>query len=185
MNTHDKTRRFARRLLGASLIATIALIGNAQAADAPASTLLIKEQADGSLIAFQPNGQSLRAVALNHQAAAVASDCITLESRSGPVHRQSSVLRNTCAHEVVVSYCVEAASGSARACEGLGKRDMTMARIAAGDTMKLVSQAAADSQVNWVACRGDADAISSLTLGGTRGECLTPASAPLVANAGQ
>ena len=69
---------------------------------------------------------------------------------------------------------------SARACESLGKRDLQTTQVAAGETLALAHQAAADKQVNWVACRVDADAVSSLTERGSRGECLTPVTEPLV-----
>jgi len=183
MTTIDNARRFACRLLGSSLVATFALAGNAQAADPTATTLIVQEQSDGTLIAFQPTVKQLRAVTLRHQDDAVASDCITLERRGGPTQQRASVLRNRCADTVAVSYCIEEMSGSARACENLGKRDLQTAQVAAGETLALAHQAAAEKQVNWVACRVDADVVSSLTERGTRGECLTPVTEPLVADA--
>lgn len=183
MTTLDNACRFARRLLGSSLVATFALTGNAQAADHTATTVILQEQPDGSLIALQQTAKQLRAVPLRHQDDAVASDCITLERRGGPTNQRTSVLRNRCAHTVAVSYCIEELSGSARACESLGKRDLQTAQVAAGETLALAHQAAADKQVNWIACRVDADAVSSLTERGSRGECLTPVNEPLVADA--
>lgn len=182
MSTLDTARRFAFRLLGCSLVATFALTGNARAADHTETTVILQEQSDGSLIVLHPTAKQLRAVPLRHQDDAVASHCITLERRGSLTHQRTSVLRNRCAHTVAVSYCIEEVSGSTRACEGLGKRDLQTAQVAAGEALTLAHQAAADKQVNWVACRVDADAVSSLTERGSRGECLTPVIEPLVAD---
>jgi hypothetical protein len=173
----------ARRLLAGTLVLAGLLVGPVQAADTDGAALILREQADGRLVAVQHGSRGLEVVAMRHRADAVASDCIALETRSGPGVRQTPMLRNRCAHEVAVSYCIESDSGSRSSCDAVGVRDLKATRLAAGAALTLSGSATPDAQVNWVACRGDAEAISSLIDGGSRGECLATADDAVIADA--
>jgi hypothetical protein len=79
--------------------------------------------------------------------------------------------------------CIESDSGSRSSCDAVGVRDLKATRLAAGTALALSGSAIPDAQVNWVACRADAEAISSLIDSGSRGECLAPADAAVIADA--
>lgn len=172
-----------RRLLAGSLVLSSLLLGPAWAADADGSALILRDQADGRLVAVRHGSRGLEVVAMRHRADAVASDCITLDTRSGPGARQTPVLRNRCAHPVAVSYCIEPESGSRSGCDAVGVHDLKNTRLAAGAALPLAGGATPDAQVNWVACRADVEAISRLIDSGRRGECLATADDTVIADA--
>lgn len=181
MNCTRNTRRFIRFGLGSMLLSAASLLTAAPAMAEPSATRILHQQADGSLIAFNPKAPNSQPQVLVHQPDAVASDCITVQRRQMQADRHASVLHNRCAYDVVIAHCLEDVSNSGHACERDGERNISTTLLKAGSTLPLSRQATVDTQVNWVACRGDGDVVSRLIHDGTRGECLMPSVEPLVA----
>ena len=182
MDVIRNTSRSVRTGLGTLLLSTAALLAATPATAEPAATRILHQQADGSLIAFNPKAPNQPPQQLIHRPDAVASDCITLKRRPMQAHRQTSVLHNRCDYDVVVAHCLEDSAHRGQACTRNDARNISTTRLKADGTLTLGRQATPDTQVNWVACRGDSEIVSRLIEGGTRGECLLPSIEPLVAD---
>lgn len=157
------------------LAALVAACGSLSTALADSSALpgeaQMTEQTDGTLVPQPLNGVSIVAVRYAHHPKLVASNCLTLEERRRAGHDFAHELVNHCDHAVALAYCVDDAQAGKRACEAMGHRKIATQRIDAGAGLTLGREAIPNSDLNWVACRSEALAVS-LTHEGTRGECL-------------
>lgn len=157
------------------LAALMAACGSMSTALADSSALpgetQMTEQKDGTLVPQPLNGVSIVAVRYAHHPKLVASNCLTLEQRQRPGRDFEHELVNHCTHAVALAYCVDDMQAGKRACEAMGHRKIATQRIDAGAGLRLGREAIPNSDLNWVACRSEAKAVS-LTNEGTRGECL-------------
>ncbi len=168
-NSHLKNARLAALILALGGLAGGALADPAEVSETTA--------------AGDPPGAAMLASAasplrLAHRPLLVASDCVKLEQRRSGLHETVPVLANRCDYPVTVAYCVDDAGAKAIACQAAGQRRFEVHHIQAGAQLGIdaASSALFDSEVDWVACRGNAGVISALhQVGGeTRGECLGP-----------
>lgn len=168
--------------LAAGLFLIAAACGTGHAAEPAAAPQIVHQQADGRVLVWQPATRQM--LSTRHAADAVASACLSLDTRDAPLGRRLTVLRNTCSHAVSVTWCVEGGNGSGggKACSVADGASADTASIAGGDTLALPTSDTATA-VNWVACRGDGETVSRLIDGGSRGECLAPDGSPVLADA--
>ncbi len=164
------------------LLSAVACFAAVPVAQADA-TLLARsnytETADGSLLL------KTAPVRLSHEAAAVASDCISVTSGASLHQRDTAMLVNRCNYAVKLSYCIDAEDGGARRCEAIGRRGFESVQIAAGSRLALNHGAPVDAEINWVACKAGDSTYSTLINNGTRGECLVEQGPTTIATTGE
>jgi hypothetical protein len=165
--------------LAAGLLALWGAMGAAQADPSfPIVDSQVREAAGGWLVAYRPISQA--PVRVRHQNALLASDCVAIEVRPMVGHGREPVLRNRCTHPIALSYCIDDDATDAHACRAVGHRRVETRRIEPGAALDLPMDVLARRDVNWVACRAEAAAVS-LVEGGMYGECLGDAGGPGVA----
>ncbi len=156
--------------LVAALVCSAANAGNpSQDADA----ISFAEEADGSLVAYQPVRAPSADTHYRNDAALAANQCISLDVKTHPLDHTSVNLSNHCNFAVAVSYCAEN-EASERRCSAVGERQSRVSRIEAGAALQIEASAAVGGdEILWVACADrDHDVYSTLTQNAASGECL-------------